>query len=126
MEITKISTQDIFAEKIHGNGHLPETSTSRTKFKFGWLPDYPDFRDYSSKNQEIADLLKGPNLATGPVSLPTSTDLRAWCPPIEDQESIGSCTANAGVALIEYFERRALGNHMDASRLFLYKATRNY
>jgi C1A family cysteine protease len=27
--------------------------------------------------------------------------------------------------LVEYFERRAFGRHIDASRLFLYKATRN-
>jgi C1A family cysteine protease len=27
--------------------------------------------------------------------------------------------------MVEYFERRAFGRHLDASRLFLYKATRN-
>jgi C1A family cysteine protease len=29
------------------------------------------------------------------------------------------------VGLVEYFERRAFGRHLDASRLFLYKVTRN-
>jgi C1A family cysteine protease len=29
------------------------------------------------------------------------------------------------VGLIEYYERRAFGDHLDASRLFLYKVTRN-
>jgi C1A family cysteine protease len=29
------------------------------------------------------------------------------------------------VGLIEYYERKAFGNHIDASRLFLYKVTRN-
>jgi C1A family cysteine protease len=29
------------------------------------------------------------------------------------------------VGLIEYYERRAFGKHIDASRLFLYKTTRN-
>jgi C1A family cysteine protease len=48
-----------------------------------------------------------------------------WFSPVEDQEDLGSCTANAGVGLVEYFERRAFGKHIDASRLFLYKATRN-
>jgi len=52
-------------------------------------------------------------------------DLRGWCPIVEDQKNLGSCTANAGVGLLEYFERRAFGNHIDASRLFLYKATRD-
>lgn len=127
MEITsKISTLDKFAERIQGNGHIESTTTPRSKLRFGWLPDYPDFRDYNSGNESIVKLFKGTNLAAETLSLPPSVDLRAWCPPIEDQEAIGSCTANAGVALIEYFERRALGNHIDASRLFLYKATRNY
>ena len=44
---------------------------------------------------------------------------------IEDQEALGSCTAQAGAGLVEYFERRASGRHIDASRLFLYKVTRN-
>ncbi len=57
--------------------------------------------------------------------MPASIDLRQWCSPIEDQGNIGSCTANAGVGLLEYFERRAYGKHLDGSRLFLYKATRN-
>ena len=57
--------------------------------------------------------------------LPDSVDLRQWCSPIEDQGKIGSCTAHAGVSIVEYFERRAFGNHLDASRLFLYKTTRN-
>ena len=44
---------------------------------------------------------------------------------MEDQGTLGSCTANAGVGLVEYFERKAFGRHIDASRLFLYKVTRN-
>jgi C1A family cysteine protease len=51
--------------------------------------------------------------------------LREWCSPIEDQEDLGSCTANAGVGLLEYYQARAFGKHLDGSRLFLYKATRN-
>jgi C1A family cysteine protease len=52
-------------------------------------------------------------------------DLRAFCSPIENQESLGSCTANAAAGLIEYFEKKAFGKYTDASRLFIYKATRN-
>jgi C1A family cysteine protease len=48
-----------------------------------------------------------------------------WCSPIEDQLGLGSCTAQAGVGLLEYFERRTFGKHLDGSRLFLYKTTRN-
>ncbi|GAH37304.1 unnamed protein product, partial [marine sediment metagenome] len=45
--------------------------------------------------------------------------------PIENQLALGSCTAHAAVGVVEYFERRAYGRHIDGSRLFVYKATRN-
>ncbi|WP_306548292.1 C1 family peptidase [Desulfobulbus sp.] len=105
----------------------------------GWLPDYPDFRDYTVKHDEVASSRKalgqkdsvkamlaktGVTKSTG-ATLPAAVDLRPWCSPIENQGSLGSCTANAGVGIVEYFERRAFGKHIDASRLFLYKTTRN-
>jgi len=105
----------------------------------GWLPDYPDFRDNTVESDEVSPklrrlgqkdsvkaMLKKVGVA-GPVKvgLPISVDLRAWCSPIENQLSLGSCTANAGVGIVEYFERRSFGKHVDASRLFLYKVTRN-
>ncbi len=93
----------------------------------GWLPDYPDFRDYTDGHELVQPLLGRTKVgrAARKEALPPSVDLRAWCPPIEDQGSLGSCTANAGVAILEYFERRAYGKYVEASRLFLYKATRN-
>ena len=113
----------------------------------GWLPDRPDFRDYHEETSEIRGILdseerlekeirKRPSLDKAltipPLSrrvkadsLPASVDLRDYCSPVEDQGQLGSCTAHAGVGLIEYYERRAFGRHLDASRLFLYKATRN-
>lgn len=96
------------------------------RFGMGWLPDYPDFRDYTPDHESIAPLLqraKVPKAAK--PSVPPVVDLRPWCSPIEDQGPIGSCTAHAGVGLVEYFERRAFEKHIDASRLFLYKVTRN-
>ncbi|MBD2678229.1 MULTISPECIES: peptidoglycan-binding protein [Nostoc] len=57
--------------------------------------------------------------------LPEFVDLSFWCSPIEDQGSLDSCTAHAGIALMEYFEKRSFDRHIDASRLFLYKVTRN-
>ncbi|MDD1760167.1 MAG: cysteine protease [Methanothrix sp.] len=90
----------------------------------GWLPELPDIRDFSVQTKEIAEIISK-LLKALPSSLSASADLRQWCPPIEDQGSLGSCTANAGVGVFEYFEKRAFGRHTDASRLFLYKATRN-
>jgi C1A family cysteine protease len=110
----------------------------KSKIKMGWLPDLPDYRDYTIDRKEVTvkyeslgqrsinDMLKKVGVTTKAKSiLPTKMDLKGWCSPIEDQGSIGSCTANAGVGLMEYFERRAFGKHIDASRLFLYKVTRN-
>jgi C1A family cysteine protease len=107
----------------------------------GWLPDYPDFRDYTVDKKDVALRFKPVGQTESvsqmlarvgvaeveplEVSLAPSEDLRSWCPPVENQAALGSCTAHAGVGLVEYYERRAYGRHIDASRLFLYKATRN-
>lgn len=91
----------------------------------GWLPDYPDFRDYTEEQEKINHVLAPTGVLKARVKQPTSVDLKPWCSSIEDQGSIGSCTAHAGVGIVEYYERRALGKHIDASRLFLYKVTRN-
>lgn len=92
----------------------------------GWLRDLPDFRDYHADDAAIQPHLEAIGVAQpGSVSLPATIDLRGYCSPIENQGSLGSCTANAVVGLVEYFERRASGKFIDASRLFLYKATRD-
>lgn len=92
----------------------------------GWLRDLPDFRDYTEKHESIRPHLKTIGIADpAKVTLPASVDLRAFCSPVENQGSLGSCTANATVGLVEYFERRAHGRFIDASRLFLYKVTRD-
>ena len=113
--------------------------TAGFKYGMGWLPDYPDFRDYSIDHAEVSPRLKalgqkssvaGMLARVGAAKdvkkkLPASVDLRRWCSPVEEQGSLGSCTANAAAAIVEYFERKAFGKHINVSRLFLYKATRN-
>jgi C1A family cysteine protease len=110
------------------------------EYYFGWLPDYPDLRDYTVKKDAISEKgkragitvsVKEMALKTGILDLdskkklPSSVDLRKWCSPVEDQGNLGSCTANAGVGLLEYFENKAFGKYLDGSRLFLYKVSRN-
>jgi C1A family cysteine protease len=96
----------------------------------GWLPDDPSFKDYTPQSKNIAPLFKKVDLGDkikGKVvntSLPSRQDLRKCRSPVEDQGQLGSCTANAGVGLVEYVERRAYRKHTDSSRLFLYKVTR--
>ena len=103
----------------------------------GWLPDYPDFRDYTVRTDRVEERFKrlGESYSVagmlGKIGVaeakepPVSVDLRASCSPVEDQGNLGSCTAHAGVGLVEYYERKVYGRHLDASRLFLYKATRD-
>ncbi|MBD2456156.1 C1 family peptidase [Nostoc sp. FACHB-87] len=59
------------------------------------------------------------------LRLPEFVDLSYWCSPIEDQGALNSCTAYAGIALIEYAQKKSSGSYTDASPLFLYQVTRN-
>jgi C1A family cysteine protease len=87
--------------------------------------DLPDFRDHTSQTDSIDEVLgKSAPLKAAKSKLQAFVDLRQWCSTIENQGSLGSCTANAGVGMYEYFERRTTGRYVDGSRLFLYKVTR--
>jgi C1A family cysteine protease len=77
--------------------------------RYGWIPDLPDLRDR---------LYKVPRKAT---SLPPSVDLRSRCPVVYDQGSLGSCTANAIGAAIQFDQRKQkLAQTFVPSRLFIY------
>jgi C1A family cysteine protease len=92
----------------------------------GWEHDLPDVRDYTVDTPSVAAVLaKSRPFSAALKAGPGSVDLRPWCSPIEDQDDLGSCTANAGVGLLEYFERRAFNTYLNGSRLFLYKGTRD-
>jgi len=87
--------------------------------------DLPDFRDHTVETDKIKEILhKSSSVKAAAKKLPATVDLRPWCSPVENQGSLGSCTANAGVGMLEYYERRTTGKHIDGSRLFLYKVTR--
>lgn len=95
----------------------------------GWLPPLPDMRDYSNEHPVITELskklgIKEKDKTKIEEKLPSNVDLREWCSPVEDQLDLGSCTANAVVAMVEYFQKRAYGSHIEGSRLFVYKTTR--
>lgn len=107
----------------------PAEIGARRIVTMGWNPDLPDFRDVDLDSHDqspqtgdvkLADLLCAANLENG-----AKIDLRAQCSPIEDQGRLGSCTAQSVVGLMEYMMRRAGKDHIDGSRLFIYKVTRN-
>ncbi len=88
----------------------PKASTQRQIARFGWTPDIPDHRDHIYA--AIPAVLK---------KLPAKVDLRAKLPPVYDQGRIGSCTANAIAAAIQ-FDRSKNKQKPDfvPSRLFVY------
>lgn len=76
--------------------------------RFGWVPDRPDLRD----------LPLGHTLRAAP--LPASISLADKMPPVYDQGQLGSCTANAIAAAIDYERGRQGWRFMNPSRLFIY------
>jgi C1A family cysteine protease len=78
--------------------------------RYGWLPDLPDHRDF---------LYAAPAEISG--VLPASVDLRPQCPPVYDQGQLGSCTANAIAAAIQFDQmKQKLAQIFTPARLFIY------
>ncbi len=82
-----------------------ENTTSR---KYGWVPDLPDHRDYKYAFGHIS------------LKLPSKVDLHGACPPVYDQGQLGSCTANALAAALDFERKRQKLAFMGPSRLFIY------
>src|SRR4051812_16965636 len=76
---------------------------------YGWMPDLPDNRDHLY----AAPLLKLRRL-------PPKVDLRKSCPPVYNQGDIGSCTANAIAAALQFDRRKQKLAEFIPSRLFIY------
>jgi C1A family cysteine protease len=94
----------------------------------GWIPPIHDPRDYTEEHPEIVEMtkqLKLPSEKRLKAALPASVDLRSFCSPVENQGALGSCSAHAAAGIVEYFQNRAHHKYIDASRLFIYKNTRN-
>jgi C1A family cysteine protease len=76
--------------------------------KFGWKRDLPDHNDKRLQIQHFA-------------TLPTSVDLRPFCPPVYDQGELGSCTANAVAGLSQFLMIKQKNKDVFVpSRLFIY------
>jgi|YelNatPaOPRAMG01_1025707.scaffolds.fasta_scaffold56367_3 C1A family cysteine protease len=75
--------------------------------KYGWIPQRPDHRD------RLFSLSQ-------PIALPEVVDLRSQMPPIYDQGQLGSCTANAIGAAVQFAHKKQFGQDLMPSRLFIY------
>lgn len=75
---------------------------------YGWIPDIPDKRDLLYK------------VIRPVIRLPEKTDLRAGCSAVENQGSLGSCTAQALAGNLEYLDNIMDSAYTDVSRLFIY------
>ena len=77
--------------------------------RFGWLPDLPDVRDHRYSAPRTLG------------KLPPRIDLTPGCPPVYDQGALGSCTANAIAAVLEFDQtKQSLADVFVPSRLFIY------
>jgi C1A family cysteine protease len=84
--------------------------THRKKARYGWNRDMPDERDHIF-SAPLEMFAKG---------LPATADLRGQCPPVYDQGQLGSCTANAIAAALEFDRKKQRLSDFVPSRLFIY------
>lgn len=88
-----------------------KSNDPRSKYSLGWIPDTPDFRDHYYS-------IPGPVIEKG---LPKFVDLRDRCPTnVYNQGTLGSCTANAIAAAIEFDRLKQGLPDWTPSRLFIY------
>lgn len=122
----EITNLDEISRKINVATSSPENievSKSKTSSQQKNILQFP----LSSQVRKDIQALKKPESSHKSIflSLPEFVDLTYWCSPVEDQGPLNSCTAHAGVALMEYAEKKSSDTYTDASPLFLYRVTRN-
>lgn len=109
------------------NSHVDvlDSNNGHMHVRTGALPSLPDLRDYSDNHARVAGFSKELGvLSVRADELPKDFDLVEGFSPIEDQGPLGSCTAHAGVGLLEYMIMQAFGVRIDLARMFLYNATK--
>lgn len=96
----------------------------------GWIPDWPDPRDYTYRHHSVLTILQRLELLASTrvdeeVDLRRGDDGEDFFTDVEDQGHANSSSAFAVIALAEYFERRTHGRTFDGSKRFLYKVSRS-
>ncbi len=88
----------------------------------GWRRDAPDHRDFTVRQARIRRMLE--RLRETNQARPSAVDWREYCLPAQDQGDLGTSSAHACVGLFQYFERRATGQVISPSRLFVHANAR--
>jgi C1A family cysteine protease len=91
---------------------------------YGWYRDLPDHRDFTPQHSVARRLLSALPPARDKQPRPTRVDLREYCLPVQDQLELATSSAHACIGLIQYFQRRASGEVILPSRLFLHQNSR--
>jgi len=103
VSITMLQTASFSAEARHFYGAIitPEENDPQIQ---GFM-HHPNHVNYAFPHQQ----------------LPSQVDFRDQCPPVYNQEQLGSCTANAGAGAVWYIlMQKNQETAFDPSRLFLY------
>jgi C1A family cysteine protease len=90
----------------------------------GYLKSLNSHKDFSIDNPEVEPILKKLNLKKTVQAIQTKKDLRTQMTPVRDQQYLGSCTAFAASALVEYFMKKTYQRYTPVSTLFTYYTTR--
>jgi C1A family cysteine protease len=84
-------------------------ATVRKAAGYGWIPQLPDIRDLPTEAPAKAKLPRSVDLSTSP-----------HMPPVYEQGMLGSCTAQAVAAVLDFENHRQAGRFVTPSRLWIY------
>jgi C1A family cysteine protease len=87
----------------------------------GWHRDLPDPRDLTPKHDTVVRLMHDLRPAEG---RPERVDLRDYFGRARDQQLLATSSVHACLGLVQYFERRATGQLLEPSRMFVYRTAR--
>lgn len=82
--------------------------SKQTQYRLGWQRELPDLRD---KTYSVGLTIN---------ELPDKADLRTSCPTVYDQGDLGSCTANAIAAHLDFNRHKQKEKFIKPSRLYIY------
>ncbi|MCE9604837.1 MAG: hypothetical protein K8U03_08045 [Planctomycetia bacterium] len=87
-----------------------------------WSRDLPDFRDFGPAS--ISDALSTLKRRATRAAKPEAMDLREYLAPVTDARPAHASSAEAVLAMVQYFERRATGRSFVGSTTFLHHTAR--